>query len=56
MSSDVERALAAALDERDRLLHELGQVVRDLAGHSDPEVSSVQRRAAAVLAEIQPED
>ena len=56
MASNVESALRSVIDERDKLLHELGQVVRDLAGHSDPEVSRVQRRAAAVLDEIQPED
>lgn len=56
MASDIERALSAAIDERDKLLHELTQVVRDLAGHSDPEVSRVQRRAAAVVDDIQPED
>jgi len=52
MSRDCEAALIAALDERDRLAHELGQVVRDLSGHDDPEVRRAVERASCALVAI----
>lgn len=56
MPTDRDAALSAAIDERDRLHHELGQVVRDLSGHDDPEVMRVVDRARITLELIAPSD
>lgn len=55
MPEDLKSALAAlsaAIDERDAMHHELGQIVRDLSGHDEPHVVAAVDRAKRALEEI----